>query len=446
MPSLLEGIEAKYGRDSEDFELDIPILYVTRSNAVPPVLVFNDFGIDSAGSEESLKSKCQNVQELDLAQNSLSQWAEVMTILRIMPRLRFANLSFNEFKKGISDDLLNGGFPKLKSLILNGTHVDWDSVRKLVTQIPSLEELHLSLNGYTYVDLADINKESTVLHEGIKKLYFTDNNVSSWREISKLGQAFPNLESLILADCPVTCLDVSSPPSSLETTPRYYRCESECEGSSRNVDSPHHWFRNLKFMNLNNTLLSSWDDIDRLACFPKLEHLRLHGLPLFDEHCPEFTKHERRQLLIARLPNIRTLNGGGEICHDDREDAERAFIRRYMDKPESDRPERYNDLVGLHGKLDPLVSIDLSPEKRVKISLIHGNKSETKCLDVYQTVNELKQKLEPLVQIPVSKMKLYYVDQDLKAIHGPEDMRFPNKMIYSYNIKSGDEIIVDSKI
>lgn len=35
------------------------------------------------------------------------------------------------------------------------------------------------------------------------------------------------------------------------------------------------------------------------------------------------------------------LNGGGNIEHDEREDAERAFIRYYMEKPESDRPERY---------------------------------------------------------------------------------------------------------
>lgn len=79
MPSLLEGIEAKYGTELEDCELDIPILYVQgkTQNFMPQILVFNDFGIDSAGSEESLKSKCQHVQELDLAQNSLSQWAEV---------------------------------------------------------------------------------------------------------------------------------------------------------------------------------------------------------------------------------------------------------------------------------------------------------------------------------------------------------------------------------
>lgn len=55
----------------------------------------------------------------------------------------------------------------------------------------------------------------------------------------------------------------------------------------------------------------------------------------------EYTKHERRQLLIARLPNIKVLNGGGEITSEEREDAERAFIRYYMDKPESDRPERF---------------------------------------------------------------------------------------------------------
>lgn len=54
----------------------------------------------------------------------------------------------------------------------------------------------------------------------------------------------------------------------------------------------------------------------------------------------EYTEHERRQLLIARLPNIQTLNGGGVISYEEREDAERAFIRYYMDKPESDRPER----------------------------------------------------------------------------------------------------------
>lgn len=107
---------------------------------------------------------------------------------------------------------------------------------------------------------------------------------------------------------------------------------------------------------------------------------------------------------------------------------------------------RYSDLVAVHGRLDPLVNIDLSPERKVKVNIVYGSKSEIRCLDVYQTVNELKQKLESFANISAAKMKLFYVDQELKVIHGPEEMRFPNKQLYSYNINFGDEIIVDSKI
>lgn len=120
-------------------------------------------------------------------------------------------------------------------------------------------------------------------------LNVSDNTVSSWREISKLGQAFPNLTCLVLADCPIASLDVTSPNSSPDRGnsrngegAAYTRSESECESSASNLDSPHHHFRSLKFLNLNNTLLATWDDIDRLACFPLLEHLKIHGLPLFE--------------------------------------------------------------------------------------------------------------------------------------------------------------------
>lgn len=106
---------------------------------------------------------------------------------------------------------------------------------------------------------------------------------------------------------------------------------------------------------------------------------------------------------------------------------------------------RYFDLVAVHGRLDPLVNIDLSPEKKIKINFIYGSKSEPRYIDVYQTVNELKKELESFANLSAAKMKLFYVDQDMKMIYGPEEMRFPNKQLYSYNINVGDEIIIDSK-
>ena len=61
----------------------------------------------------------------------------------------------------------------------------------------------------------------------------------------------------------------------------------------------------------------------------------------------------------------------------EREDAERAFIRyrqlfsesenlnilnrHFLDTPENDRPVRFDELVAVHGLLDPLVNVDLTP-------------------------------------------------------------------------------------
>lgn len=57
----------------------------------------------------------------------------------------------------------------------------------------------------------------------------------------------------------------------------------------------------------------------------------------------------------------------------------------------------------------------------------------------------MKNRLERMVNIPAAKMRLFYVDQDLRDIQGPEEMKYPHKQLYSYNISTGDEIIIDQK-
>lgn len=68
-----------------------------------------------------------------------------------------------------------------------------------------------------------------------------------------------------------------------------------------------------------------------------------------------------------------------------------------------------------------------------------------KCLFPCRTVVDLKNRLERMVNIPAAKMRLFYVDQDLRDIQGPEEMKYPHKQLYSYNISTGDEIIIDQK-
>lgn len=118
--------------------------------SVPELLVLNDCDIDKAGESEDLKKKCSSVKELDLAQNKLENWNEVFSILSHMPRVEFVNLSVNRLYGPIAPPA-EISMSNLKSLVLNNTHLEWESVDTLLNLLPVLEELHLSLNEYKNV-------------------------------------------------------------------------------------------------------------------------------------------------------------------------------------------------------------------------------------------------------------------------------------------------------
>ena len=122
----------------------------------------------------------------------------------------------------------------------------------------------------------------------------------------------------------------------------------------------------LNSLNVSTTKIDSWQEVEKLRKFPGLNDLRIQGCPFLDE----FTRKERRMLLVARLPNVTILNGGDMITKTEREDAERAFIRHFLDTPEEQRPSRWQELVDIHGLLDPLVNIDLTPEVNIKVDIL----------------------------------------------------------------------------
>lgn len=52
----------------------------------------------------------------------------------------------------------------LRSLVLNNTKLNWSSVEELLKLLPSLEELHLSLNEYTHVLLDTVDEDDQGNH------------------------------------------------------------------------------------------------------------------------------------------------------------------------------------------------------------------------------------------------------------------------------------------
>lgn len=213
-----------------------------------------------------------------------------------MPRLKFVNLSFNVLSTPLREVEIdrNIKWQELRNLVLNSTYIGWDSVQDILDHLPCLEELHLSLNGYKDVslntescaceeeekndnqsqDCSCSNPSSKHKHCGVKILHFNGNLIQNWQEVKKLGYAFPNLETLVLADCPIKSLNVQDEAEELSSNRNYERSESECE-SCNTKNSPHDGFRNLKIINLNSTQLATWTDMEQLSKFPQLEYVRV---------------------------------------------------------------------------------------------------------------------------------------------------------------------------
>lgn len=44
-----------------------------------------------------------------------------------------------------------------------------------------------------------------------------------------------------------------------------------------------------------------------------------------------------------------------------------------------------------------------------------------------------------------SQIRVFYVDHIMMEIMGPEEMKFNQKKLFTYNVQDGDQFIVDSK-
>lgn len=149
-------------------------------------------GVSSSGPPSQISAAVPNLKELDLTGNLLSEWKDVGTICNELPALTALNLSYNI----ISHDLI--GLPQLKNihiLVLNNTGFNWEHVEVLQESLPVIEELHLMGNR-----MREIKTTSSTTVQGfnyLRLLNLEDNCLTDWNEIVKLSQ-LQSLEQLHL--------------------------------------------------------------------------------------------------------------------------------------------------------------------------------------------------------------------------------------------------------
>ncbi|XP_059187602.1 tubulin-specific chaperone cofactor E-like protein [Centropristis striata] len=374
---------------------------------LPSILVLTGCGVNRAGDQAEIAAFCTHVIELDLSHNKLQDWREISKIVSNIPNLEFLNLSSNPLAGMTLKPHCAEGFSRVRRLVLNNTQVSWDTVMLLTREIPELEELFLCLNEYSSVSA------SSVACPTLRLLHITDNGLQDWAEVRKFGSMFPSLDTLVMAN-------------------------NNLASIQDNKDILGRLFPNLRSINLHNSGLNRWEDIEKLNFFPKLEEVRLQGIPLLQT----YTNAERRSLMIAQLPSISLLNGS-VVTDSEREDAERFFIRYYLDYPEEELPYRYHSLVTKYGKLEPLAEIDLRPRCRAQVEVHCEEKVEQLNIRLDQTVAELKKQLTTVVQLSTNSMRIYYIDKC--SVFGPEEMKYNTRALHSYSIQDGDEILVVPK-
>lgn len=361
-------------------------------------------------------------------------------------------------------------FESIKALALNNTGCQWKVVCSILSRMPNLEELHLSLNNYKRIDL----EPTEFKHLALKRLYLCNNpKLTNWEELDKLLIAFPSLEALSIAEC-----NISQIPD--------------------NLDRAREW-RKLCGLNINGWPIKEWPVIERLNQLPSLVDLKCRNLEILN------TIDEPRHHLIARLPKLQRLNGS-EI--EEREHAEKAFLRFFMANSHLERPSRFHELIQIHGEVGSVdIDVDLSPPSHAQIRVIYLNRSyftdendddifmsedfltklmdnvepaldsmdlvdsneptnenegqgENKLVrlfkdekqevlgltvDLRQSVRKFKSTLASLFHLRSQNLILYYIDHEMVGLMGPELIKHNQKKLWNYNVQDGDQFIVEER-
>ena len=261
----------------------------------------------------------------------------------------------------------------------------------------------------------EVTLDPSFVHRGLQKLHINSNLFPSWPSLVPLSTSLPSLHTLVAIGNP------------LEVIPEV------AEGE----------FPSLRSLTLNSTKISKWRSVENLASLSALRDLSLLRVPIGQR----MKEKERRFAAIARLPLLERLNKSA-VSETEREDAERWAIRRYSNQDQP--PTFYQRLVEKHGRLQPLVDVELWPHTEATLQFrFDCGKQEnvevhTVCLQ--QSTADLKRWVAHRLGHAPSRLRLFFVSMEVlqacKGYYEHDVMERAGKPLYAYDMKDGDEVHV----
>ncbi|KAL1300689.1 tubulin-folding cofactor E isoform X5 [Arachis hypogaea] len=351
--------------------------------------------------EKRYRSKSTNdeedMKELDLTGNLLSDWKDVGKICGQLPALQALNLSNNLMSPYKSE------LPPLESiriLVLNNTGADWEQVELLRQSLTAIEELHLIGNNIS----RPMSSSFVQGFNSLRLLNLDDNCIAEWDEVMKLSQ-LRCLEQLYLNK---NCLNSILYPDNGQ--------QDELEATSYKP------FQNLHCLLLGDNDIGDLVSVDSLNLFPNLVETRLSENPIADSTSggvPRF-------VLIARLAKIKVFNGS-EVTPRERKDSEIRYVRLVISRLHANAEEikqhpRFSELKSLYGIEDERPSTGASGPQTIGSGFLSitlkcvgasmGEKQPlTKKLPATATVGKLKFLCESFFKLKSLKLKLFLQEE-----------------------------------
>lgn len=143
----------------------------------------------------------------------------------------------------------------------------------------SLEELQICSNNYT-----SISPDYDFEHPPLRRLYISNNHLTDWQSICRLGRLFPRLGTLIASENPLQ--------------------------SFRSDDDVTECLPHLHTLSVDQVEVTDWNDIVALTKLPRLHALRIHVAPLLkvDHLLVEKHREIRFVVLLVLFSRIRKRN------------------------------------------------------------------------------------------------------------------------------------------
>jgi len=305
--------------------------------------VMRSLGITHIGDGTGVKMS--HIDDIDLQDNLLWQWEEVLSLCRQVDGLRSLQLHGNKMQPFVLDVCRSwsiGSFQNLTVLALNSCGItSWTQVCLLSRYASNVEELYLTSNDLSDLalyctavegcgDEAPVSvfsglavQTSSSTSEGeddlptslapllqLTVLDVSHCRIGHWSHIERImtspsGCVLPALSDLLLDGNPIPAV---APMRSASATD---------SGAVQSVFPP------VQRLSASSTVISSWSDIDALATYPQLKFLRVTHVPLFAGKGVS----EIRPLVVGRVAQLEFFNGSA-ISARERCDSEKSYLRR----------------------------------------------------------------------------------------------------------------------